>query len=326
MRLLEIRNVNITYRLPDKNIYAVQNVNLDLNEKESVGIVGESGSGKSTLAMGLLRLLPKKIAAVSGTAKLNGEDIFTMSDERLREIRWVKMSVVFQKAMNAMSPVHRIGDQMMDIYRAHFPREARDDVKSRILALFKMVNLNERVYSAYPHELSGGMMQRVAIALSLLFHPDVLLMDEATTALDVVTQSQILNEIMELEKSMKIARIMITHDVSVVAGTCRRVVVMYAGQIMEVGDVRDVLVHPRHPYTDGLLKSFPSFTGARSTLTGIPGNLPDLSHKATGCVFADRCPFAKTACHAKAPLMKNYSDTWQAACHYPLGGTADGNA
>ena len=326
MSLLEIRNVNITYKLPDKCIYAVQDVNLDLNEKESVGIVGESGSGKSTLAMGLLRLLPGKSTTLSGTAKLNGENIFTMSEDRLDEMRWIKMSVVFQKAMNAMSPVHRIGDQMLDIYRVHYPRATKEEIKNKIITLLKMVNLNERVYSAYPHELSGGMMQRVAIALSLLFSPDILIMDEATTALDVVTQSQILNEIMDLEKNMNIARIMITHDVSVVATTCKRVVVMYAGRIMETGDVKDVLVHPRHPYTDGLLKSFPSFTGKRDTLRGIPGNLPDLSQKQKGCVFADRCPFVKTKCREEIPMMKNYSATWQAACHYAPGGNNNDNA
>ncbi len=324
MSLLEISHVNITYKLPDKNIYAVQDVSLNLNEEESVGIVGESGSGKSTLAMGILRLLPEKIIDVSGSAKLSGEDIFTMSDQRLQEVRWVKMSVVFQKAMNAMSPVHRIGDQMMDIYRVHYPNEPKEEVRKKIIGLLHMVNLNDRVYTAYPHELSGGMMQRVAIALSLIFHPDVLIMDEATTALDVVTQSQILSEIMNLERSMKIARIMITHDVSVVASTCRRVVVMYAGQIMEVGDVKDVLVTPRHPYTYGLLKSFPSFKGERGTLTGIPGTLPDLSVIQKGCVFADRCPFAKEKCHSEKPAMRDFGPGWQAACHYPMGGDSDG--
>lgn len=167
-------------------------------------------------------------------------------------------------------------------------------------------------------------MQRVAIALSLIFHPDVLIMDEATTALDVVTQSQILNEIMNLEKTMKIARIMITHDVSVVASTCKRVVVMYAGQIMEVGDVNDVLVNPKHPYTYGLLKSFPSFKGERGTLKGIPGTLPDLSVIQKGCVFADRCPFAKEKCRNEKPVMQDFSAGWQAACHYPMRGDSDG--
>ncbi len=318
MSLLEVKDVSITYQMPNKSVYAVQNVNLTLNEQESVGIVGESGSGKSTLAMGILRLLPSN-AKITGEALLHGEDIFKMSDKRLREVRWVNMSVVFQKAMNAMSPVHKIGLQMLDIYKVHYPDTPDAEIKTKIIELFKIVNLPPRVYDSYPHELSGGMMQRVAIALSLIFQPEMLIMDEATTALDVVTQSQILDEIMDLEKNMNIARIMITHDVSVVASTCKRVVVMYAGQMMEDGDVTDVLVKPKHPYTKGLLNSFPSFSGEKTELRGIPGNLPDLSILAKGCVFADRCPYAKEKCFNEKPELKTIAGNWHTACHYPLG-------
>ena len=323
MSLLEIQDVSITYKMPNKDVYAVQNINLTLNEQESVGIVGESGSGKSTLAMGVLRLLPSNIE-VSGKALLHGEDIFAMDEKRLREVRWVNMSVVFQKAMNAMSPVHKIGAQMLDIYRVHYPDTPEEEIRQHILDLFKIVNLADRVYDSYPHELSGGMMQRVAIALSLIFQPEMLILDEATTALDVVTQSQILDEIMELEKKMNIARIMITHDVSVVASTCKRVVVMYAGQMMEDGDVKDVLVKPKHPYTKGLLNSFPSFSGERTELRGIPGNLPDLTVLPEGCVFADRCPYAKEKCFKEKPPLVTIKENWHAACHYPIEGENDG--
>ena len=314
MSLLEIKNVNISYHTNDKTVYAVQDVSLSVEEEESVGIVGESGSGKSTLAMGILRLLPENIIETSGEALLNGEDIFSMDKQRLQEVRWTQMSVVFQKAMNALSPVHRIGKQMEDIYRVHYPDEAKEKITERIYGLLKLVNLSERVYMSYPHELSGGMMQRVAIALALIFEPKLLIMDEATTALDVVTQTQILNEIMDLEKNMKIARIMITHDMSVVASTCKKVVVMYAGRVMEEGKVEDVLVNPQHPYTQGLLKSFPSFTGEKTNLKGIEGNLPDMSIRPTGCVFADRCPFAEKKCHEKIPQLKDYGDNWKVAC------------
>ena len=254
MSLLEIKDVNISYHTPTKTVYAVQDVSLNVEEEDSVGIVGESGSGKSTLAMGILRLLPENITEIEGQAVLNGKDLLSLSRKELNEVRWVDISVVFQKAMNALSPVHRIGEQMEDIYHVHFPNTPKAEVKKRIYELLKMVNLSERVYSSYPHELSGGMMQRVAIALSLIFQPKVLIMDEATTALDVVTQTQILNEIMELEKTMKVARIMITHDMSVVSSTCKHVVVMYAGRIMESGKVEDVLVNPKHPYTKGLMQ------------------------------------------------------------------------
>lgn len=314
MSLLEIKNVNISYHTPTKTVYAVQDVSLTVEEEDSVGIVGESGSGKSTLAMGILRLLPENITEIQGEALLNGKDLLKLSRKELNEVRWVDISVVFQKAMNALSPVHRIGDQMEDIYHVHYPNTPKSEVKKRVYELLKMVNLSERVYSSYPHELSGGMMQRVAIALSLIFEPKILIMDEATTALDVVTQTQILNEIMELEKNMKIARIMITHDMSVVSSTCKHVVVMYAGRIMEHGKVEDVLVNPKHPYTKGLMQSFPSFTGEKTNLRGIEGNLPDMSVLPTGCVFAPRCPFAKEHCFKEVPTLKEVKPGWNVAC------------
>ena len=314
MSLLEIKDVNISYHTPTKTVYAVQDVSLNVEEEDSVGIVGESGSGKSTLAMGILRLLPENITEIEGQAVLNGKDLLSLSRKELNEVRWVDISVVFQKAMNALSPVHRIGEQMEDIYHVHFPNTPKAEVKKRIYELLKMVNLSERVYSSYPHELSGGMMQRVAIALSLIFQPKVLIMDEATTALDVVTQTQILNEIMELEKTMKVARIMITHDMSVVSSTCKHVVVMYAGRIMESGKVEDVLVNPKHPYTKGLMQSFPSFIGEKTNLRGIEGNLPDMSVLPTGCVFAPRCPFAKEHCFKEIPKLKEVKPGWNVAC------------
>lgn len=314
MSLLELKDVNISYHTPTKTVYAVQDVSLTVEEEDSVGIVGESGSGKSTLAMGILRLLPENITEINGEALLNGKDLLKLSRKELNEVRWVDISVVFQKAMNALSPVHRIGDQMEDIYHVHYPNTPKAEVKKRVYELLKMVNLSDRVYSSYPHELSGGMMQRVAIALSLIFEPKILIMDEATTALDVVTQTQILNEIMELEKTMKIARIMITHDMSVVSSTCKHVVVMYAGRIMEHGKVEDVLVNPKHPYTKGLMQSFPSFTGEKTNLRGIEGNLLDMSELPKGCVFAPRCPFAKEHCFKEIPTLKEVKPGWNVAC------------
>ena len=317
MSLLEIKNVNINYKTPTKTVYAVQDVSLTVEEQDSVGIVGESGSGKSTLAMGILRLLPENIIETSGQALINGQDIFTMDMKTLQDVRWKEMAVVFQKSMNALSPVHRIGAQMEDIYRVHYPNEPKEKIRERIYELLSLVNLSDRVYMSYPHELSGGMMQRVAIALALIFKPKLLIMDEATTALDVVTQTQILNEIMELEKSLKIARIMITHDMSVVSSTCRHVVVMYAGRIMEKGAVEDVLVSPKHPYTQGLMNSFPSFTGEKTNLRGIPGSLPDMGIKPTGCVFASRCPKATDRCRGEIPALTEVKPGWEVACFAP---------
>ncbi len=322
MALLDIRHVDITYHVGKKDVYAVQDANLEIEPQDAVGIVGESGSGKSTLAMGMLRLLSERICSIRGEVIYDGNDLLKLSNEELRKLRWAEIAVVFQKSMNALSPVHRIGKQMEDVYRIHRPQASKTEVRDRIIEMLKVVNLQERVYTSFPHELSGGMMQRVSIALSLLFNPRLLVLDEATTALDVVTQGQILKEIIALQDRFHLTRVMITHDVSVVASTCNKIAVMYAGRMLETGYVKDVLVKPKHPYTQGLLKSFPSFTGAREDLRGIPGTLPDLSEKPDGCVFAPRCPYATEQCFRQRPEMRPVGEKWNAACHL-LGGEAN---
>lgn len=317
MALLELKNVNVRYIMKDKKAHACQHVSLEIEEQDSIGIVGESGSGKSTLASAVLRLLPHRITQVDGEILYNGKDLLKLTKDEMDALRWTDLSIVFQKSMSALSPVHKVGAQMEDVYRVHFPNADKNEIKQRVYDLFKVVNLSDRVYELYPHELSGGMMQRVSIALSLLHNPRLLVLDEATTALDVVTQSQILREIMSLEQNLNVTRIMITHDVSVVASTCKKIAVMYAGRLMESGETKDVLVNPQHPYTQGLLKSFPSFKGAKNDLRGIPGSLPDLSQEIPGCVFAPRCPFATEKCRTVEPELKtvNEKGNWKVACH-----------
>ena len=261
MALLSLRDVSVTYHAGGKDVHAVNHVSLEVERGESLGIVGESGSGKTTLIMAVLRLLPPGRAAVTGQALLDGRDIFQMSPQDLAAVRWEDMAVVFQKAMNALSPVHRIGRFLSDIYLRHRPKATRAEAKEAVIGMLELVNLPPRVFQLYPHELSGGMMQRVSIAMSLLFHPKLLIMDEATTALDVVTQNQILEEIVQLEEKMGSTRIMITHDISVVAGACKNVAVLYAGSLLESGPAEEVLVEPLHPYTQGLVDSFPRFDG-----------------------------------------------------------------
>ena len=317
MALLELKNVNVRYIMKDKKVHACQHVSLEIEEQDSIGIVGESGSGKSTLASAVLRLLPHRITQVDGEILYNGKDLLKLTKDEMDALRWTDLSIVFQKSMSALSPVHKVGAQMEDVYRVHFPNADKNEIKQRVYDLFKVVNLSDRVYELYPHELSGGMMQRVSIAMSLLHNPRLLVLDEATTALDVVTQSQILREIMSLEQNLNVTRIMITHDVSVVASTCKKIAVMYAGRLMESGETKDVLVNPQHPYTQGLLKSFPSFKGAKNDLRGIPGSLPDLSQDIPGCVFAPRCPFATEKCRTVEPELKtiNEKGNWKVACH-----------
>ena len=318
MALLEIRDLCVDYLMQEGSVHAVDHVSLTLEEGSSLGLVGESGSGKSTLGMAILRLLPEKTARVTGSAVFQGEELLTMPESRLRQVRWQDLAAVFQKSMNALSPVHRIGSQMADVYRLHHPEADKASCRARVLEVLRQVDLAERVYKRYPHELSGGMMQRVSIALSLINHPRLVICDEPTTALDVITQGQILKEIQRLEKELGLTRMMITHDISVVATSCTHVAVLYAGRLMEVGPAASVLRSPAHPYTAGLMAAFPSLTGEKKPLQGIPGSLPDLTQTIPGCVFAPRCPYATEACRAAQPPLETIEPGWQAACHHCL--------
>ena len=316
--ILTVKDLNVTYINKTRRVMAVRRASFSIYKGDSLGIVGESGSGKSTLAMALLRLHPKS-TEITGEALFDGKDLFSISEAEMNELRWMKLAVVFQKAMNALSPVHRISTQIEDIYRVHCPNASGEEIQERAMELLKLVNLPPRVYRLYPHEMSGGMLQRVAIAISLLHHPQLLIFDEATTALDVVTQGQILREILEMEKTLETTRIMITHDMSVVATTCNKVAVMYAGELMEFGMVKDVLTRPRHPYTQGLQDSFPSLKGENPKLLSIPGFLPDLSKDIPGCVFAPRCAHATERCRREKPPMTKTSEAGQAACWLCVG-------
>lgn len=323
MAILSLKDISVVYRSSGKEVHAINNISLDVEKGQSLGIVGESGSGKTTLIMAILRLLPKGTSEVTGKALLEDRDILSMSEEELSAIRWTKMSIVFQKAMNALSPVHKIGTFIGDIYKVHYPQASKGEIKKAIIEMLELVNLPPRVYDLYPHELSGGMMQRVSIAMSLIFKPKLLIMDEATTALDVVTQNQILEEIVQLEEKLGITRIMITHDMSVVSTTCKNVAVLYAGSLLETGPVEEVMVHPIHPYTQGLIDSFPKFdTDSREPLKSIGGSLPDLANLGPGCVFAPRCSKACEICRQQKPEMKKYGEARWAACHF-AGGDAD---
>lgn len=313
-QLLRLENVNVSYVNKDKEVHAVREVGLELSKGDSLGIVGESGSGKSTLAMALLRLHDPDVTKVTGKVFFNGTDLLSISREEMNKLRWQDIAVVFQKAMNALSPVHRIREQMEDIYRVHEPRASRTEIEERALHLLNLVNLPKRVYRLYPHEMSGGMLQRVAIAMSLLNAPSLVIFDEATTALDVVTQGQILNEVVQMEKEMSMTRIMITHDMSVVAVSCNKVAVMYAGEVVETGLVRDVFKNPGHPYTKGLLESFPSLKGENGNLKSIPGFLPDLSREEPGCIFAGRCSKALDKCKSQKPPRQKTKNGRMVSC------------
>ena len=320
--VLSVQNMNVTYVNKSKRVMAVRNASFSISKGDSLGLVGESGSGKSTLAIALLGLLPKETTEITGKAIfLEDTDLLSISEKEMNELRWKKLAVVFQKAMNSLSPVHRISTVFEDIYRVHEPHATKEEeIHAATVRLLKLVNLPERVYHLYPHEMSGGMLQRVAIAMSLLHSPQLLIFDEATTALDVVTQGQILKEIVQMEKELETTRIMITHDMSVVSSSCNKVAVMYAGEIVEFGYVKNVMVHPQHPYTKALLKSFPALKGEKRKMESIPGFLPDLSKEIPACVFAPRCAYATERCRAEKPLFHSREDGSGTACFLTEGG------
>ncbi len=314
-KILELKNVSIKYKSNKKEVLAADNISFSVEQGQSVGIVGESGSGKSTLAMGILRLLPENTSELTGEILFKGQDITKLSDEEFNALRWVELSVVFQKAMNTLSPIHKIGEQFLDIYRVHDTTSSNEEIFKNINEMLKLVNLNERVLKLYPHELSGGMLQRVSIALGLMHKPSLIVLDESTTALDVVTQGQILDEIKKLEQTLKMTRIMITHDMAVVASSCENVIVLYAGRLMEFGKVKDVIKNPKHPYTVGLLNSYPTLRGEKNNLKGIEGTLPDLSKRFAGCIFADRCPHSSEKCFKAVPKQKTLEDGRIISCY-----------
>ncbi|GGP06839.1 ABC transporter ATP-binding protein [Oceanobacillus neutriphilus] len=320
MVFLNVKKLNVEYYTKNNSVHAVQDISFQLDQRDTIGIVGESGSGKSTLAMAILQLIPKNTGKVTGKIEMKSKRLLDLTPSEIREVRWVDIAAVFQKSMNALSPVHRVGNQLSDIYRLHEKNIPHKMLKQRIFQLLDMVNLPSHVYKAYPHELSGGMMQRVSIALGLMHNPKLLILDEATTALDVVTQTQILKELMELEEKMGLTRIMITHDLSIVASSCKKVAVMYSGQIVESGFVKDVLYNPLHPYTKSLIKSVPSLKGENRKITAIKGSIPDLSKPIEGCVFAARCPYAKEVCFQSAPENSELENNRAVKCHFVKGG------
>lgn len=311
--VLRIENLTVRYRVARKEIYAVDDVSLNIEKGEFVGVVGESGSGKSTLAHAIVRLLPANAYIKSGQINLLGYDLISMTDEAIKKIRWKEFSIVFQKSMNALSPVHRVGSQVEEAVKIHNPEMSKKDIKDRLEKLLKMVNLPNRVLRSYPHELSGGMMQRVMIALSLVNFPKFVILDEATTALDVVTQGQIIEEIKQLVTQLSLTGMVITHDIGVVAELCDKVAVMYAGKLVEYGTKDDIIHNPYHPYTKALISSLPEFVEKRGSLTVIPGNLPDLSQPPKGCIFAPRCPIAEKLCFETPPQLIDI-DSRQVAC------------
>jgi oligopeptide/dipeptide ABC transporter ATP-binding protein len=301
--VLEIRDLSVAYRTPTGDVRAASHVNLSLHKGEVVGLCGESGSGKSTLAYGACRLLRPPAVNTGGSVLYSGQrtgtvtpiDILRMPPRDLRALRWRDVAIVFQSAMNALNPVLRVRDQILDAMQAHL-RLPRDEAHEKAAKLLDLVGIPRERLRSYPHELSGGMRQRVMIAMALAADPEVVIMDEPTTALDVVVQRDILAQIVELKEQLGFSVLFITHDMSLLLELADRIAVMYAGRLMELGASADIKDAAAHPYTQGLLRSFPSLHGSRRELAGIPGSPPDLRDATPGCPFIPRCGYAVPAC------------------------------
>ncbi|SCL32819.1 peptide/nickel transport system ATP-binding protein [Micromonospora rhizosphaerae] len=307
-RLLEIRKLCVDYGLGDEAVHAVREVDLTLHRGEVLGLAGESGSGKSTLAYGLTRLLPPPGVVSGGQVVYHPADgppvdVLSMTPAQLRAFRWAETSIVFQGAMNSLNPVHRISTQLLDVIKAHEPRITPEPRLARARELLRLVGISADRLDSYPHQLSGGMRQRVMIAMALALEPQIVIMDEPTTALDVVMQRQILGQLAELRGRLGFAVLFITHDLSLLVEFSDRIAIMYGGRIVEEAPAAELYHRALHPYTEGLLHSFPALRGPRRELTGIPGAPPDLRAMPGGCAFHPRCPRAFTPCDSRIPLL-----------------------
>ncbi len=317
MALLEVTDLSVGYRTGNGTLWAVEGVSFSLEEGRSLGFVGESGCGKTTLGMALMGLLPPNATTPGGQIRFAGRDLLTLPEEQLRRVRWAEISMVFQAAMNALNPVRRIYDQIAEAIRTHEPEASASAVCERIEGLYQFVGLPIGRMHDYPHQYSGGMKQRAVIAMALACQPRLLIADEPTTALDVIVQDQILQEIRSLQRELGISLIFISHDISVVADLCHDIGVMYGGHLVEYGPREGVFDRPAHPYTRALVSSFPTLCGDHTDLKPIAGDPPDLHEPPPGCRFAPRCPLAVPDCTAREPGWTELGGGHRVRC--PLG-------
>jgi len=314
MSLLEIKNLKIHYRTKNGVAEAVDDVTFSVESGNTLGLVGESGCGKTTIAKAIMRLLPPNGRIAEGKILFKGRNLVDLSMNEVRKYRWEEIAMISQSAMNALNPVARVGNQLIEAMQAH-RQVSREEAGRRMAEVFELVGLSIERAKDYPHQFSGGMKQRAVIAMALMLEPELIIADEPTTALDVLVQAQIILKIKELLSKLSTAMILITHDIAVVAETCERMLVMYAGKVMEHAKTDDIFYNPYNPYTLGLQNAFPSVKGERRELISISGFPPQLINPPPGCRFSKRCPFVLPICREQEPILEEVGPEHFSACH-----------
>ncbi len=314
MPLLKVENLTVGYNTKQGPLKAVDRVSFTLNEGESLGFVGESGCGKTTMGMALMGLLPPNGSVREGKIIFEGTDLLTLSADQMRKVRWSRIAMIFQAAMNALNPVQKVGEQVAEAMLVHDESLGKEAAMAKVEALFDLVGIPRDRLFDYPHQYSGGMKQRAIIAMALACRPKLIIADEPTTALDVIVQDQILEEMKQLQREFNLSIIFISHDISIVADMCHDIGVMYAGQLVEYGPREAVFESPVHPYTKALLASFPTLTGEKTALCPIPGETPNLISPPAGCRFCDRCTKPGPTCKTEPPQWVDISKEHKALC------------
>jgi peptide/nickel transport system ATP-binding protein len=315
METLKVEDLRTYFGVLRGQVKAVDGIDFAIQEGQAFGLAGESGCGKTTTALSILRLLPDNGQVIDGKILLEGKDILKVSKAELRkDIRWRKLSVIFQGAMNSLNPVMQIGKQITEGIMLHEEIDSKAAME-RAAKLLDLVGIGSQRLSRYPHELSGGLKQRTMIAMALSCNPSLVIADEPTTALDVIIAAQVLKVMKELQRKLRISMLVISHDLSMIADTCDAIGIMYAGKIVEKGDIKDVYKEPLHPYTQKLLGAFPSLLGNEGELESIPGFPPDLLHPPSGCRFHPRCPYAMETCNREEPPPVATGNEHYVECH-----------
>ena len=315
MPILEVKDLMMYYNTLKGDVKAVDDIRFGLQKGEALGLAGESGCGKTSVAMAIMRLLPYNARTIKGEILLEGRNILELSDDEVRRsVRWRRISMVPQAAMNALNPVFKISDQIVEAIITH-EQVSEGEARQRTKELLKRVGIDPSRADHYPHEFSGGMRQRAMTAMALACNPEIVIADEPTTALDVIVQAQVLKVIKTLQRELGLSMILISHDLSVVAQTCEKAIIMYAGKIAEDATTTELFAHPLHPYSIGLIGAFPSVIGERKRLMSITGSPPNLLDPPSGCRFHPRCPFAKEICNIEIPSLIETHENHFVSCH-----------